>query len=561
MKQTKPITAIVLVILLMAPLVFSEEQSSVITSFSAKSSSGAFGKITLSPASNEASNQISYAIRTPLLLEGGLIYSTHGNGCKSKDDCGNSTTCKRPGDAGNYDLCCLPTECATSDGCVQAGSVLNASSIATAQKYCRGGEWSAQPACQDTCTPNTSECNDNGRRTCVRNSLGCFDWQWSACPQGQTCANNTCLPYTNCQQRYGKGFWCARVGEYQQQCPFGADVHEDTPGCDSHSSAYGYCVRCLPGNNTSGQNNTNHSSGQNNTNQQNNTNHSSGQNNTNQQNNANQSSGNNTSNTSKSAKPGMPCSSALPCDSNRTCKTKGDYPQNGSLCCGSGDCASSDGCVGPGAVIFQGTPQQAYCRGGAWVARPVELCNDSDGGVNPNVKGYVNRIGYGWDYCKDNNTLMETDCGGGQGGRIQTVSCQYGCNKGACRQTPPSTSVVCQQNKTKEFHRPTALTPLTLDGEYPACDASYCTNQGLMFDSCDAIMIGRSRSYSITCMQPCNPKLCFPDTYISCQSDLRGHWIFARMYYSEICNYQFTTACMADASCPAGSSQMQVNEC
>ncbi len=72
------------------------------------------------------------------------------------------------------------------------------------------------------------------------------------------------------------------------------------------------------------------------------------------------------------------------------------------------------------------------------IVNPNITCADSDGGQNYNVKGYVNLTGYGWDYCKDNSTLYENDCGTDINGRIlnggRTVAhtCLNGCVDGAC---------------------------------------------------------------------------------------------------------------------------------
>ncbi|MFH1431746.1 MAG: CARDB domain-containing protein, partial [archaeon] len=82
------------------------------------------------------------------------------------------------------------------------------------------------------------------------------------------------------------------------------------------------------------------------------------------------------------------------------------------------------------------------CLDGACVSAPApaptNTCTDSDGGPDYYVKGYVNLSGYGWDYCKDTNTLIEQDCGrditGGvlDYGVTTSYTCPAGCYDGAC---------------------------------------------------------------------------------------------------------------------------------
>ncbi|VVB81073.1 Uncharacterised protein [uncultured archaeon] len=53
-------------------------------------------------------------------------------------------------------------------------------------------------------------------------------------------------------------------------------------------------------------------------------------------------------------------------------------------------------------------------------------CVDSDGGMNPNVQGAVDRT---LDYCLNENVLMEQTCQG-----PQRYTCPNGCRNGACAQ-------------------------------------------------------------------------------------------------------------------------------
>ena len=86
--------------------------------------------------------------------------------------------------------------------------------------------------------------------------------------------------------------------------------------------------------------------------------------------------------------------------------------------------------VGPNDII-------GLAKGGG---TSVKMCNDSDGGLNYYVYGYVSgsmpKRFAPYDSCSSATVLRETYCGSNNMGTAAQYTCPYGCANGVCNQAP-----------------------------------------------------------------------------------------------------------------------------
>ncbi len=95
---------------------------------------------------------------------------------------------------------------------------------------------------------------------------------------------------------------------------------------------------------------------------------------------------------------------------------------------------------------------QVYSTGNAfWFRRPVQ-CFDSDKGLNYSILGFLDyRSGRKFDYCSNNNTLVEGWCSSRGGPTFTRYNCPYGCRNGACLPQVNQTQACSDSDKGTDF--------------------------------------------------------------------------------------------------------------
>jgi hypothetical protein len=59
------------------------------------------------------------------------------------------------------------------------------------------------------------------------------------------CSDGVCKKnYINCSE-FGDEFWCGTYKDWKGQCGGEGTIHEPSPGCDTGTNEYGYCVSCM----------------------------------------------------------------------------------------------------------------------------------------------------------------------------------------------------------------------------------------------------------------------------------------------------------------------------
>jgi hypothetical protein len=107
-------------------------------------------------------------------------------------------------------------------------------------------------------------------------------------------------------------------------------------------------------------------------------------------------------------------------------------------------------------------------------------CYDSDGGINPGVKGYiemskpsVNYLGpREWDYCHDSTTLIEKGCT-----NTQILYCPFGCSDGKCNNNPTNTGS-CPSGTTSYYCSSLAPNSRFVCNPYTGVTTSYACPSG-----------------------------------------------------------------------------------